>query len=110
MAQSVSDQDFKQEVLEHQGVALVDFWAPWCGPCRVLGPVVEELAEEYAGRVKVLKLNVDENPRSPNEYGVQGIPMLLFFKDGARVADMVGVRPKQAIVAQLNELLTGAQV
>jgi len=85
-----SDESFRQEVLESDVPVLVDFWAEWCGPCRAIAPHLESLAERYAGRAKIVKVDVDENPESPSTYGVRGIPTLLLFKDGKVVDQMVG--------------------
>lgn len=106
MVKEVTDETFAQEVLQHEGVALVDFWAPWCGPCRRIAPIVDELAETYAGRAKVLKMNVDENQRTPMEYGIQGIPTLLFFKNGKLVDTLVGLQSKQTLTARLEAVLS----
>ena len=105
MTKEVTDQTFAEEVLQHQGVALVDFWAPWCGPCRRIAPIVDELAEAYAGRAKVLKMNVDENQRTPMEYGIQGIPTLLIFKNGQLVDTLVGLQSKQTLTQRLEAVL-----
>lgn len=105
MAKEVTDQTFAEEVLQHEGVALVDFWAPWCGPCRRIAPIVEELAETYAGRAKVLKMNVDENQMTPMQYGIQGIPTLLIFKNGQLVDTMVGLQSKQTLTQRLEAVL-----
>jgi len=93
----VGDSDFDQEILQSDIPALVDFWAAWCGPCRTVGPVVEELAEEYAGKVKIAKLNVDENQGTPTKYGVRNIPTLILFKGGQVVDQIVGAVPKSRI-------------
>lgn len=93
----VTDGDFEQQILKSELPALVDFWASWCGPCRTVGPVVEELAGEYAGKVKIVKLNVDENNQTPKRYGVRGIPTLMLFKDGQVVDQVVGAVPKSRI-------------
>ncbi|AFZ69314.1 thioredoxin [Deinococcus peraridilitoris] len=87
------------------GLTLVDFWAPWCGPCRTVGPIVEQLAGEYAGRVQVAKINVDENPRMAAEFGIQGIPTLLLLKDGQPVDAVIGAHPKRAIAQMLDQHL-----
>jgi thioredoxin 1 len=93
-AQQVTDSDFDQEVLQSTEPVLVDFWAEWCGPCRALGPSVDALAAEKAGSLKVVKVNIDENPNAPTKYGVRSIPTLLLFKDGQVVAQTVGAMPK----------------
>lgn len=105
MAMEITDQSFEKEVLQHQGVALVDFWAPWCGPCRLIGPIIEELADEYEGRAKIVKLNVDENPETPTAYGIQGIPTLLLFKNGQLVDTLVGLQSKQTLTNRLEAVL-----
>lgn len=101
----LTDASFKKEVLEASKPVLVDLWAPWCGPCRMLGPVVEELAREYEGRIVVGKLNTDENGETAAAYRVSAIPTLLFFKGGKLVEQMVGVQPKAGIKAKLDSLL-----
>jgi thioredoxin len=100
----VTDGDFEQEILKSDIPALVDFWAAWCGPCRTVGPVVEELAGEYAGKVKIAKLNVDDNKEIPGKYGVRGIPTLMLFKDGQVVDQIVGAQPKSRIQELLNKV------
>ena len=95
--------NFKAEILDSDNVALVDFWAVWCGPCMMLGPVIEELAGDYAGKAVIAKLNVDENPKIAAEYGIRSIPSLLVFKNGKVVDQMVGVVPKNTIVKKLDE-------
>jgi thioredoxin 1 len=101
---TVSDQDFEQQILQSDVPALVDFWAAWCGPCRTVGPVVEELAGEYSGKVKVAKLNVDDNKQTPTKYGVRGIPTLMLFKDGQVVDQIVGAVPKSRIKELLDKV------
>ena len=96
-AQVVSDGDFKKEVLEASVPVLVDFWATWCGPCQVMGPVVDAIAEENEGKVKVLKMNVDENQLTPAQYGVRGIPTLILFNKGDVVDRIVGAQPKGSV-------------
>ncbi len=100
----VGDGDFEQQVLKSEIPALVDFWAAWCGPCRTVGPVVEELASEYAGKVKVAKLNVDENKETPARYEVRGIPTLMLFKNGEVVDRIVGAVPKSRIKELLDKV------
>ena len=101
---TVTDQDFEQEILKSSVPALVDFWAAWCGPCRTVGPVVEELAGEYVGKIKVAKLNVDDNKQTPTKYGVRGIPTLMLFKDGQVVDQIVGAVPKSRIKEILDKV------
>jgi len=101
---NVSDAEFDQEILKSDSPALVDFWAAWCGPCRTVGPVVEELADEYAGKVKVCKINVDDNKETPTKYGVRGIPTLMLFKDGQVVDQIVGAVPKSRIKELLDKV------
>ena len=94
---AVSDSNFETEVLQAPGPVLVDFWAEWCGPCKMIGPALEEIAQEMKGRVTVAKVNIDDNPMSPNTYGVRGIPTMILFKDGKPVATKVGAMPKSAL-------------
>ncbi|OPY03859.1 MAG: Thioredoxin-1 [Syntrophorhabdus sp. PtaB.Bin184] len=104
-AKAVTDGEFRTEVLESKVPVVVDFWATWCGPCVAMGPVIDALAAEYEGRVKVLKLNVDENPRTPSEYGVRGIPTLIIFKNGAESERIVGAQPKGNVDNALKKVL-----
>jgi thioredoxin 1 len=101
----VSDGDFDQLILQSNVPALVDFWAAWCGPCRTVAPVVEELANEYAGKIKVAKLNVDDNKATPSKYGIRGIPTLILFKGGQVVDQIVGAHPKSRIKALIDQAL-----
>lgn len=104
----VSDSTFKKEVLDSDLPVLVDFWAPWCGPCRMVGPVVEEIASQYAGQVKVVKLNTDENPNIASQYGIRSIPTLMVFKDGQRVDMVVGAVPKATLANTLEKYIGDA--
>lgn len=105
MILEVNERNFDQEVLQSGMPVMVDFWAAWCGPCRSMSPVVEQVADEFAGRVKVAKLNVDENQSLTQRYGIKGIPTLLFFQNGKVVAQEVGYTPKDAVTQKLNSLL-----
>ncbi len=101
----VNDKNFGEEVLHSNLPVLVDFWATWCGPCRSISPIVEALATEFTGRIKVTKINVDENPATPSQYGVRGIPTLILFKDGKILEQIVGAVPKSRIVAMVEKAL-----
>ena len=101
----LNDSNFDEEVLKAKGVVLVDFWAPWCGPCRMLGPVVEELAKEYEGKAKICKVNTDEAPEKSTQYRIASIPSLLFFKDGELKGQLVGLQSKESLKKQLDSLL-----
>jgi thioredoxin 1 len=101
----LSDSTFRSEVLEAKEPVLVDFWAPWCGPCKMLAPVVEELADDYRDKVKICKLNVEENQERAGEYGVMSIPTIVLFKDGKEIKRMVGVSPKVNIKHQIDAVL-----
>jgi|SRR3972149_11535497 len=103
----LTDDNFEQEVLKSDLPVLVDFWATWCGPCRMVGPIVDELAKEYVGKLKVGKLNVDNNGKTSIKYGIMSIPSLLFFKKGQVVDQMVGAAPKNSFVEKLERILIG---
>ena len=102
----VSDADFEQEVLKSTKPVLVDFWAPWCGPCRMVSPIVEELATEYEGKVEFVKVNTDDNPNTSVKYGIRSIPTLLVFKDGEAVGTIVGFRPKSDLKERLDAVIS----
>ncbi len=102
-ATPVTDNDWATEVLESDTPVLVDFWAEWCGPCRMVGPIVDEIADEQGGKIKVLKLNVDENPNTAREYGVMSIPTLLVFNDGQAEKRIVGAKAKSALMGDLAD-------
>jgi thioredoxin 1 len=100
---AVTDLNFKSEILDSDKVALVDFWATWCGPCMMLGPVIDELAADYEGKAVIAKLNVDENPNIAAQYGIRSIPSMLVFKNGQVVDQMVGSMPKNTIAKKIDE-------
>ena len=101
----VTDADFQEEVLNHSAPVLVDFWAPWCGPCRMVAPVVDEIAKQYEGKVKVVKLDTDKNPQVASKYGIRSIPTLMIFKGGQRVDMVVGAVPKSTLAETLEKYL-----
>lgn len=100
---AVTDSNFETEIEKSSGLAVVDFWAEWCGPCRMIGPVIDQLAAEYAGKAKVTKLNVDEAQKTTVKYGVRNIPTVLFFKDGKLVDQIVGAQPKAAFEMKFKQ-------
>ena len=105
MTIEINDANFKSEVTDSEIPVLVDFWAPWCGPCRTVAPVLEELAKEYDGKVKVVKLNVDENQSTASEFGVRSIPTLILFKAGKVLEQTVGVQPKENLKQMVDKSL-----
>ena len=103
---TLTDQNFDTQIQESSEPVLVDFWAPWCMPCRIVGPILSQLAEEYKGQLKVAKVNVDDSPKSATEYGIRSIPTLLLFKDGKPMAQIVGLRSKADLKKHLDAALT----
>ena len=101
----VTDASFATDVLQAKGTVLVDFWADWCGPCKAIAPALEEIGAEYAGKLTVAKVNIDDNPVTPNKYSVQSIPTLILFKGGEAVQRLVGYQPKSALKAKLDPLV-----
>ncbi|MEO0079141.1 MAG: thioredoxin [candidate division WOR-3 bacterium] len=101
----LTDNNFKAEVLETQGPVLVDFWAPWCGPCRMMAPVIDAIATRFEGRLKVCKLNTDENPQTAAQFGILSIPTLIIFKEGKEQERLVGYLPESDLAARLTSLL-----
>ena len=99
---TVSDDTFEADVLKSSTPVVVDFWAEWCGPCRMIGPSLEDISKEMDGKLKVVKVNIDENPMVPTKYGVRSIPTLLLFKDGQIAATKIGAEPKQKLVSWIN--------
>jgi thioredoxin 1 len=98
-----TDSNFDTDVMKANGLAMVDFWAEWCGPCKLLGPTIDAIADEMQGKVKVFKMNVDENPQTPTRFHIRGIPTVLFFKDGQMVDQLVGNHPKDSLVKTIQK-------
>jgi len=101
----ISDDSFDGDVLKAEVPVLIDFWAPWCGPCKAIAPIVEELATEYDGKLKIVKMNVDDNPRTPSQYGVRGIPNLILFKGGEVKEQIVGAVPKAQLIKAIDNVV-----
>jgi thioredoxin 1 len=101
----VSDDNFEEEIIKADLPALVDFWAEWCGPCRMVGPIVEELAKEYEGKIKVAKMDVDKNRQTPAKFGIRNIPTLIFFKNGEVAQTIIGAQPKGNLEEELKKLI-----
>jgi thioredoxin 1 len=102
---AATDSNFDSDIMKDQGVTLVDFWAEWCGPCRQLGPTIDAIADEYQGKLKVYKMNVDENPTTPTRFNVRGIPTMILIKNGQLVDQLVGNQPKSVIVQAIQKHL-----
>ncbi|MBU0995434.1 MAG: thioredoxin [Proteobacteria bacterium] len=102
---TITDGSFQQEVIKCPGAVMVDCWAPWCGPCKMIAPVLDQLAKTYAGKLKITKLNVDENPQVSSRYTIQSIPTMLFFKNGKLVKTLVGAQPRMAIEKQIQGMI-----
>jgi len=105
MTIEINDASFKNEVTDSAIPVLVDFWAPWCGPCKMIAPVLDEIANEYDGKVKVVKINIDENQTTPSTYGVRSIPTLILFKDGQEVEKIIGAQSKQNLKQMVDKSL-----
>lgn len=101
----ISDNTFEQEVLNSDTPVLVDFWAPWCGPCKAIGPVLEEISKDYGGKLKIVKCNVDDNPATPSNYGIRAIPTIMLFKDGEKKEQIVGMVQKAKLEDTINKNL-----
>ena len=104
-AAAVTDASFEQDVLKSDLPVLIDFWAPWCGPCRMVAPIVDEIAPEFEGKIKVFKLNTDENPNVASQYGIRSIPTLMIFKGGQKVDTVVGAVPKTTLSSTISKYL-----
>ncbi|ABV72955.1 Thioredoxin [Rickettsia canadensis str. McKiel] len=105
MASNVNDSSFKKEVLESDLPVLVDFWAEWCGPCKMLTPIIDEISKELQGKVKVLKMNIDENPNTPSEYGIRSIPTIMLFKNGEQKDTKIGLQQKSYLLDWIHKFV-----
>jgi thioredoxin 1 len=105
VVKEITDQTFEDEVIKSETPVVVDFWAPWCGPCRMMAPITEKLAEDYTGKVKFCKLNVDDNRETSSKYGIMSIPTLLFFKDGRQIDSSLGALPEAALQPKIKALM-----
>lgn len=105
MTKQIKDNEFESEVINSKLPVLIDFWAEWCGPCRMLAPILDQLSEEMNDKIKIVKMNIDENPETPSKFGVRGIPTMLLFKEGKQIATKVGVQPKNALQEWINSSL-----
>ncbi|NRA73170.1 MAG: thioredoxin [Rickettsiales bacterium] len=103
MIKEITDKNFEEEVLKSEKLVLVDFWAPWCGPCKQLGPVIDEVAKEVGDSVKIFKMNVDESPETASKYGIRSIPTLMIFKEGATFSTKLGVHPKNVLIDWIKD-------
>lgn len=101
----LTDKNFKEEVLNYKGLVLVDFWATWCGPCQMMGPVVDDLAKQYINKVKVAKMDIDVNSSTPSKYSIMSIPTIIFFKDGKPVEQLMGAQSKEVLKKKMEALL-----
>lgn len=101
----LTDKNFKDEVIDYKGLVLVDFWAPWCGPCQMMGPIVDDLAKQYAHKMKVLKMDIDANSGVPSKYSIMSIPTFIFFKDGKPVEQLMGAQSKDVLKKKIETLL-----
>jgi thioredoxin 1 len=105
MTKPIKDNEFESEVINSKLPVLIDFWAEWCGPCRMLAPILDQLSEEMGAKIKIVKMNIDENPETPSKFGVRGIPTMLLFKEGKQIATKVGVQPKNVLQEWINSSL-----